>query len=953
MATNHSRMESTMFARQQYMEINKLRKNLGQDENFMKAATPQHARQTLRQGTISSTSGQEHIYMRKPLQRGQGMDLSNGHPVGHGHAKPHPTGPPTKARPPPPMPKRTSSATKKPIRDLPIRQQPHEETNNNRNSYPELNDSSASASPADTPSESTIDLPSVNFENLLESKETDILSDSFHSDLSSLNSSSNVSQQQANNSHEQGMYPNSQGSSQSSLTSRHSQERTLTRDSDSSQRSSDNLNSPMEFDQSDRSYERFRSHCSAGSLDSDSFLTDVQIKVEGPTPTEENVEEDTFDIDNIEYPAPMELIKVYANTEVKLRNNRWRQQSGDSNKTLTNDSHYNGDPIIEEECISEVGTTQGRGPHASPIWKRKQGGGPGPSPQARSIDTSHNNLGNHGTCSQGSLGSLDDKRMSNISEASEPDSLEGAVSSSPSSDNISMGSEHSMGTGYQKLPPNMVQPPLRAPPKISDKQRKRQYRIGLNLFNKKPDKGIWYLIERRFLEHSPSAVARFLISRKGLSKYHIGDYLGNLQNDFNMDCLDCFVDEIDLSGLSIDVALRKFQTFFRMPGEAQKIERLMDAFAHRYCICNSDTVKNFHSADTVFLLAFAIIMLNTDLHNSSIKQERKMKVHEFIKNLRGIDEGCDVDRDMLVGIYERVKAHEFKSGTDHVTQVQKVEQTIVGKKPQLSLPHRRLVCYCRLYEVHDPNKKEKLGLHQREVFLFNDILVVTKIFNKKKSAITYTFRNSFNLCGMLVYPFDTPHYQHGIRLTTNIDGKVLMTFNARNEHDRTKFMEDLREAILEMNEMEAIRIEEELQRQKMVHNFTTTNLEFNRRSNDSGVVDIELLKPTENGSLNRLSAPEVNGGLKKSTLSNSLIDLADSKYGGGRRGSAGSLDSGMASTAGSVTGREDSPQPPGGATSKSNKQQPNPGQSGGMKLGFFSKKKSKSSARTQSDCSDA
>ena len=43
---------------------------------------------------------------------------------------------------------------------------------------------------------------------------------------------------------------------------------------------------------------------------------------------------------------------------------------------------------------------------------------------------------------------------------------------------------------------------------------------------------------------------------------------------------------------------------------------------------------------------------------------------------------------------------------------------------QLALSHRRLVCYCRLYEVHDPNKKEKIGLHQREVFLFNDLLLV-------------------------------------------------------------------------------------------------------------------------------------------------------------------------------------------------------------------------------------
>lgn len=36
---------------------------------------------------------------------------------------------------------------------------------------------------------------------------------------------------------------------------------------------------------------------------------------------------------------------------------------------------------------------------------------------------------------------------------------------------------------------------------------------------------------------------------------------------------------------------------------------------------------------------------------------------------------------MLVGIYERIKTNEFKMGSDHVTQVLKVQQTVVGKKP--------------------------------------------------------------------------------------------------------------------------------------------------------------------------------------------------------------------------------------------------------------------------------
>ena len=97
----------------------------------------------------------------------------------------------------------------------------------------------------------------------------------------------------------------------------------------------------------------------------------------------------------------------------------------------------------------------------------------------------------------------------------------------------------------------------------------------------------------------------------------------------------CFAHDIDLSGMQVDVALRKFQTHYRMPGEAQKIERLMQVFAQRYCQCNRDIVAKMRDADTMFVLAFAIIMLNTDLHTASMKQEKRMKLEDFIKNLRG------------------------------------------------------------------------------------------------------------------------------------------------------------------------------------------------------------------------------------------------------------------------------------------------------------------------------
>ncbi|XP_055538505.1 IQ motif and SEC7 domain-containing protein 3 isoform X2 [Wyeomyia smithii] len=466
--------------------------------------------------------------------------------------------------------------------------------------------------------------------------------------------------------------------------------------------------------------------------------------------------------------------------------------------------------------------------------------------------------------------------------------------------------------------------------KVSETIRKRQYRVGLNLFNKKPEKGITYLIRKGFLENTPQGVARFLISRKGLSRQMIGEYLGNLQNPFNMAVLDCFAGELDLSGMQVDVALRKFQGYFRMPGEAQKIERLMEVFSARYCQCNSDIVARLRSHDTVFVLAFAIIMLNTDLHTPNLKPERRMRCDDFIKNLRGIDDCHDIDRDMLMGIYERVKANEFKPGSDHVTQVMKVQATIVGKKPNLALPHRRLVCYCRLYEIPDINKKERPGVHQREVFLFNDLLVITKIFSKKKSSVTYTFRNSYPLCGMVVTLLDVPNYPYCIRLSQKVDGKVLVTFNARNEHDRCKFAEDLRESISEMDEMETLRIEAELERQKSARGQRSGNSE----NRDSGVADVEVCAgqyhhhhlhqgsgggPNGTGVLGGGVSPSDCGiahthseaQLKRSALSNSLLDMHE-QFGNEkpqRRGSVGSLDSGMSisfqSTSASTGSRSD------------------------------------------------
>ena len=336
--------------------------------------------------------------------------------------------------------------------------------------------------------------------------------------------------------------------------------------------------------------------------------------------------------------------------------------------------------------------------------------------------------------------------------------------------------------------------------------RRRYYRVGLNLFNTNPDRGINYLSKKDFIELTPPAVAKFLIGRKGLSKKMVGEYICNLQKPFNLAVLHCMIYDMDFSGLHLDIALRQLLSEVHIPGEAQKIEKLVEVFSRRYIECNQMFVSGFNSPDTIFILSYAMVLLNTDLHNNSIKPERKMHQDGFLRNLRGIDNGADVDPDMLRGIYDRIKTTEFKEGPDHVSQVSRVQETITGsKRPKLNTTWRRLVCFCRVAEVGDMHRKEKKDAHQRGIFLFNDLLVVSKTEKSRKKQV-HQFRSSVNLAGLRVNMFRTTHHQFGVQLQEKLTGRMAATFSCRSYNDQQRFVGDLQESIAEVEEMERARL---------------------------------------------------------------------------------------------------------------------------------------------------
>ncbi|ORM40073.1 ARF guanine-nucleotide exchange factor GNOM [Babesia sp. Xinjiang] len=64
------------------------------------------------------------------------------------------------------------------------------------------------------------------------------------------------------------------------------------------------------------------------------------------------------------------------------------------------------------------------------------------------------------------------------------------------------------------------------------------------------------------------------------------------------------------------------------------------------------------NVDVIFVLSYSIIMLNTDLHNTQIK--KKMKLEDFVRNNKGINNGKNLPYEFLEDIYTTIKYHEIK-----------------------------------------------------------------------------------------------------------------------------------------------------------------------------------------------------------------------------------------------------------------------------------------------------
>ncbi|OLL26225.1 hypothetical protein NEOLI_002582 [Neolecta irregularis DAH-3] len=199
---------------------------------------------------------------------------------------------------------------------------------------------------------------------------------------------------------------------------------------------------------------------------------------------------------------------------------------------------------------------------------------------------------------------------------------------------------------------------------LSQRDRKQIIIKAALKFNENYKAAIPFLQEHGLVDDaaSPPSMAKFLHENSRLNKSLVGEYLGK---PANIEVLERFIKLFSFKGKRIDEALRRLLETFRLPGEAQQIDRIVDKFAAWYYESQEgETV--IRSSSAAYVLTFATVMLNTDQHNPQVK--KKMEFSDFAKNVRGVNDNEDFPDDFLLEIYAAIQTHEIIMPEEHDNQ---------------------------------------------------------------------------------------------------------------------------------------------------------------------------------------------------------------------------------------------------------------------------------------------
>lgn len=209
---------------------------------------------------------------------------------------------------------------------------------------------------------------------------------------------------------------------------------------------------------------------------------------------------------------------------------------------------------------------------------------------------------------------------------------------------------------------------------LVDKDKKTAFVRCTEIFNDNPKKGVVALAEKNFLNdpNDTAELASLLFHKSArLNKKILGEFLAKPSNT---ELLKEFMNLFEFAGLRVDEALRLLLKSFRLPGESQQIERIVELFAQAYVECQKsftpeDLTEEEQNEpvnpdqDAVFVLSYSIIMLNTDLHNPQVK--RQMDLDSYKRNLKGVNNGKDFPEWYLSKIYSSIRDREIIMPEEH------------------------------------------------------------------------------------------------------------------------------------------------------------------------------------------------------------------------------------------------------------------------------------------------
>uniref|UniRef100_A0A0D2Y4Z1 SEC7 domain-containing protein n=1 Tax=Fusarium oxysporum (strain Fo5176) TaxID=660025 RepID=A0A0D2Y4Z1_FUSOF len=201
------------------------------------------------------------------------------------------------------------------------------------------------------------------------------------------------------------------------------------------------------------------------------------------------------------------------------------------------------------------------------------------------------------------------------------------------------------------------------PVTLREQRRKKKIIVkGASKFNEKPKEGLGYLEAQGIIKDAtdPVAVAKFLKGTSRVNKKVLGDFISKRGNE---EILGAFLDLFDFSGKRVDEALRQFLESFRLPGEAPLIATIVEAFSEKFC--SHDTTGEVADKDAVYILTYAIILLNTDQHNPNLDAKKRMTLEDFARNLRGTNNGQNFAPEYLQTIYQSIKSNEIILPDEH------------------------------------------------------------------------------------------------------------------------------------------------------------------------------------------------------------------------------------------------------------------------------------------------